>query len=64
MIQWNEFAQWVFYGLIGFAAVYVARTMELLRRSVEKLNVRIAVVIEKTTNHEKRITKIENKFIK
>lgn len=64
MIQWNEFAQWVFYGLVGFAAVYVARTMELLRRSVEKLNVRIAVVIEKTTNHEKRITKIENKFIK
>lgn len=63
MESWQQFAQWMFYGVLSFVALYLARTMELMRRSIERLNIRIAVVIEKTANHEKRITKIEKKFI-
>jgi hypothetical protein len=63
-MEWQQFAEWMFYGVLGFCAVYLARTMELMRRSIERLNIKIAVVIEKTTNHEKRITKIESKMDK
>lgn len=56
----------VFYAtfpIIGFLIIHIfkklADTMQCLEKSVDELNIKIAVIIEKTSNHEKRIEKLE-----
>lgn len=46
--------------VIGFFAVTtlgdIRKAIEHTKKSVEELNVKIAIVIEKTTNHEKQLS--------
>lgn len=55
------------FPLIGGLLVYIfntsLKTLKDLEESVEKLNVNIAVIVEKTANHEKRIEKLEDKIV-
>ncbi len=53
LIAWGF--QTVAVGAVGLALLELRR----MRESVEKLNVNVAVVIEKTDNHERRITRLE-----
>lgn len=50
-------------GLLAFGwtaiAVYVARSIKELTDSVSELNVKIAVILERTDGHERRITRLE-----
>jgi len=62
MIDWNSFVQWAFYALISGCAVYMVNILAGLKTSVDDLNIKMATIIEKTTNHERRIEKLEDKF--
>jgi len=59
MIEWQQVA----VGLFGFGwsciFVYVAKTLNKLTDSVTELNVNVAVLLEKTEGHERRISKLE-----
>jgi hypothetical protein len=57
MVEWAQFVQWAFYGLITIIAMYTARSIKKLVSSVELLNKNVAVIIEKTKWHEKIIDK-------
>lgn len=53
------FLDWAFKAIGLGAAAMIVREMRWIRESIQQLNVRVAVVIEKTDNHEKRISKLE-----
>ena len=52
-MQFNQFVEWVFYGVVSGSFIYGLSILKDLNRSVETLNNQIAVVIEKVTWHEK-----------
>jgi hypothetical protein len=56
-MDFNAFKEWVFLGLLA-GGVHILYS---LKQSVEELNVKMAVIIEKTGNHEKRIENLESK---
>lgn len=60
-MNFTQFIEWVFYGVIGFAAFRMVGILDQLQASVESLNVKIAVIIERSDNHEKRIERLEEK---
>lgn len=48
----SQLVDWVFYGVVGYCALHVAQ-------SVTDLNVKIAVVIQQLTDHDRRIENLE-----
>jgi PII-like signaling protein len=65
-MDWSSVAQGLFFFGWSCIAIWVARSIEGLGKSVEsmkdsvgELNVHVAVVIEKVGNHEKRIEWLE-----
>lgn len=54
-MDWLAFKDWVLLGLLG-GGVYILYEM---KKSVDKLNISIAVVISRMNNHEKRLDKLE-----
>lgn len=57
-----DFTQFAFWLLCGLLASFGSVGLVILGRlvhSVESLNVKIAVIIEKIDTHEKRISKLE-----
>ncbi len=59
-MEFQEFAKWLFYGLMGSVGTYGVYILNQMKDSVEKLNINVAVVIERTENHEKRLDRLEN----
>lgn len=57
MIEFEQFVQWTFYGLLSGVAIYAAKTLGKLRESVEFLNVQIAVILTKSDGYEKTLAK-------
>lgn len=51
----QNFINWSFYTLIGFCGVFMVRILRDLKDSIVQLNIKVAVVIEKVTSHEKRL---------
>lgn len=45
--------------LVALALLYGVKQLAKMRESMESLNTAIAVVVERTTNHEKRIESLE-----
>jgi len=61
-MDFQAFVSWCFYGLIGGCAVYGVAILAKMNESIQDLNVKIAVVIEKTGSHEKRLDKHDDLF--
>ncbi len=59
-MEFQEFVRWMFYGLMGSVGTYGVYILNQMKDSVEKLNINVAVVIERTENHEKRLDRLEN----
>lgn len=55
-----ELMQAGFYGLLSLVALQVAGTLRDLKKSIDDLNVRIAVVIERMGSHEQRLKSLED----
>lgn len=59
-MEWKDVAEVLF--LAGWSAIglWVARCIEKMQASVEKLNVNVAVIVTKVEGHERRLEKLEN----
>jgi hypothetical protein len=57
-MDFNAFKEWAFLGLLS-GGVYILYT---LKQAIDDLNIKMAVIIEKTGNHERRIENLENKI--
>ena len=51
------FVQWAFYGLLLYFAYDLKTTIKEMGSSVERLNIKIAVVIEQTESHKELLDK-------
>lgn len=60
-MEFKDFVQWSFYGLISGCSIYLTSILSGLKTSVDELNIKMATIIEKTSNHERRIEKLEDK---
>ena len=61
IMEFKDFVQWAFYGLITYHAMDFKTVIKELKDSVVSLNINMAIVIEKMAGHEKRIEKLEEK---
>ena len=61
-MNFPQFVEWVFYGIIGGSSVYAVNVLSDLKSSIEKLNERVAVIIEKTAWHEKQLEKHDERI--
>lgn len=61
MLEFKDFVQWVFYALLSGCAIYLTTILSGLKLSVDELNIKMATIIEKTSNHERRIEKLEDR---
>jgi hypothetical protein len=66
--KFEQFTSWAFQAILSACCLFVVHEIGLIRNSVETLNERIAVVVEKQIWHEKelssqndRITRLEQK---
>lgn len=60
-MDFPKFIEWAFYGIVGGSSVYLVSIISGIKESIDKLNVNMAIIIEKTSNHERRIEKLEDK---
>jgi hypothetical protein len=54
-------------GIGGYAVKFLGKlteTMEALKESIEALNVQVAVVIEKQSNHDKELSRLDNRVVR
>jgi hypothetical protein len=59
----NEFKDWVLLGLLSGSVYILWQAKEIadkLKNGVNELNIKIAVIIERTDSHEKRIERLED----
>jgi hypothetical protein len=61
-MEWQKFVEYVFYGLMGGVAVYVAHSIDEMRKSIEKLNIHMAGVTEKGIQNEKENMEIKRRL--
>jgi hypothetical protein len=54
-INFKDFVQWGFYGLISLFAATSISVFKDVNKSIEKLNTNVAVIIERTAWHKERI---------
>ena len=59
-MDWATVAQALFGFMALAIAGWVARSIDKMRASVEELNVKMAVIIERVESHEKRLDRLEN----
>ena len=45
--------------VIALCAVYIAKAVRDAKESIQQLNIKMAVIIERVDSHEKRITHLE-----
>ncbi len=67
-MEWNQAKDAVLVGLLGaigtiisISAVFLLGEFRKMRLSVEKLNINVAVILARMSNHEDRIEKLEAK---
>lgn len=59
---WPEFIDWTFKAIISGGLIIGVNIINRLTTSVESLNVKIAVLIERTENHAKVIEKHDERI--
>lgn len=64
MMNFTDFIQWVFYGVVGGSAVYGVSILSHLKNSIDDLNIKMAKLIEKNDWHEKMIERLEKRVEK
>lgn len=53
-MDWKDFVHWGFEGIITFVALYASNILSKLSDSVDALNRSVAMLLERSTNQEKR----------
>lgn len=60
--QFQDFVYWAFCGVLGFCMPSLVVLMTFLVRSINELNLKMAIIVERTANHETRISKLEDTY--
>ena len=60
-MSWTNVASALFFFGWSCIGLFVASTLRDIGQSVKELNINVAVVIEKVSNHEKRIERLEGR---
>lgn len=58
-MNFQSFAEWLFYGVLSGAAVYISYMLKQLSDSVHQLNIQLAIILTKSEVQEKRLDKVE-----
>lgn len=61
MIQWKEFLNWLFFGMLAFYGYSITTNIDKMADSVATLNTNVAVIISTLQVHEKRIERLEDR---
>jgi hypothetical protein len=64
MKDFPHFMQWAFEGIIAGGIIYGVGILGGLKKSIEELNIKMALVIERMTHHEKAIDKHDERLAK
>lgn len=64
LMSLQETIQYVFYGLISFIAAWGVAVLAGMKSSIETLNVKIAIVIERSDQHDKILDKHDSRLSK
>lgn len=56
-----QIVEWSFQGLVTGIFGYAAMLLSGIKKAIETLNIKMAVVVEQISSHDKRIEKLENK---
>lgn len=59
--KFSEFVHWAFQALVLALGTWGVSELSSLNKSIQELNVKVAVIIEKNENHERRLEKLEEK---
>lgn len=59
-MEWKDVAIWLFFGGWSCIGLYVANSISRMGNSVEKLNVNVAVVVQQLSEHDRRISRLED----
>lgn len=62
IFEWKFVAGSLFAAAWSCIGIYIARSLNEMKDSVQSLNVNVAVVIEKVSNHERRIERLEDEY--
>lgn len=62
MMEFGQFVNWGFCGLLAFCALSAVKILGKLYDSVNRLSERVAVIVERTEMHEHRISVLEDKI--
>lgn len=60
----NEMVQYGFYALMSLVATYGVSVLASMRGSIDTLNVKIAIVIERSDQHDKILDKHDTRLSK
>lgn len=60
-MEYAEIAKWFFYSMASGISGYGVYLIKQLVASIADLNVKVAIIIERTENHEKRLDRLEDK---
>lgn len=58
-MDFNAFKDWALLGILSLGLTGFAYILWELKKSVDLLNIQIAVIIQRTDGHEERIKKLE-----
>ena len=61
-MDFTQFVEWAFYGIISLSAIYGMRIMGDMRDSIEQLNIQMAVIISRHDQQEREIERLENRL--
>lgn len=56
-MDFNAFKEWAFLGMLSGGVIILWQ----MKNEMSELNTKIALIIQRTDNHEKRIEKLEEK---
>lgn len=59
MMDFTAFIQWAFLGLITACFVGGVKVLVDIKKGVDDLNVQMAKLLEKTTNHERELSRLD-----
>lgn len=60
-MTWPEISSWLFIAAWSAIGLYVARSIQRISISIEKLNVNVAVVIEQVSGHAEDIKELKRR---
>jgi hypothetical protein len=61
-MEYQRFIEWIFYGVISGVAVHGVRVLAKMGESIDSLNAKMAVVLERQDWHGRELEKQDNRI--